>query len=149
MPSPGITTLKSELAVPFTVGGYATQIVLNGQFDTRLATAMHNGWTCATPTTPSQMEVNVITEFGSYVGISGSFGTGWQHLLCLGRGIDQEIDAWVASWNTTLGIHTFTVSAASIYGRIVACYPWNAPGPDAVAHAVANAFTTYFEQEIG
>lgn len=150
MPSPGIVTLKTELAFPYTVeGGFPTQIALSGEFNTRLATAMHNGWTCATPTTPSQMEPNIITEFSAYVNTSGPYGTGWQHLLCLGRGIDQEIDAWVASWNSTSMIHTFIVTAGSIYNRIITCYPWNSNGTDAMAHAVADAFAAYFVQEVG
>ena len=97
MPSPGIPILKTELSYPFTIeGGFSTSIQIDGEFNIRLATAMDLGWTCSTPTVPSQMENSIISEFSGYVSITALYGTGWEHLLCIGRGIDQEISAWIS-----------------------------------------------------
>lgn len=148
MPSPGIPTLKNALTFPYTVeGGFATSMKYDSEVNDKLATAMHIGWTSSSPTTPTTMETAISAEFSSYVQTSGPYGTGWQHLLCLGIGIDEEIAAWVSSWNGT--VHTFTVTAASIESRIKACFPWSSNATDAIAQAVSQAFATYFEQEVG
>jgi hypothetical protein len=145
MPSPGITALKTSLAIPLNVeGGFSTSIVLNGTTNVSLATGIHNGWGTIYPTTLTTMESTIISAFGGYV--DGVY-LGSQFLVCCGRGVDLEIADWVASWDTT--IHTYTVSAASIYSRIMLCSPINSNSANALAQAIADAFMTGFIQEGG
>lgn len=146
MPALVLRALRPRLAVPFTVeGGYPTQFVNNGadgKFIDKLANAIRNGWTCASPTTPSTFEAAFAAIF-SYTSNGAAFLEG------IADGLDDEIDAWVASWNPTLGIHTYVVNAASIKSRIMAYSPVNSAGTNALAQAVADAFMAGFQQEVG
>jgi hypothetical protein len=147
MPALAPRGIRIRLAVPFTVeGGHPTQFVNNGAdggFIARLAIAMNAGWTCASPTTPSTFGPTFSAEFSDYTGPGAAFVTG------IAAGLDDEIDDWVASWDSTLGIHTYVVNAASIKSRIMGYSQVNSVGTNALAQAVANAFMDGFLQEVG
>lgn len=143
MPSPGPAALRTALAVPVTVeSGQTTQFSENGLFVGQLAAAMDAGWTCATPTTPSTFTSAFDAAFPHITG-------GALFLQCIASGLDDEVMAWVASWDSDVGIHTYTVNAASIYSRIMGCSPVNSAGTRALAQAVADAFMLGFGQETG
>lgn len=146
MPSPGQSSIAGTLgAKTYTVdGGFDTQFNEQGTFVQKLATAIDSGWTCATPTTSTSMASAFDAELANYLA-----GQGKQFVDCIAAGIDTEIDAWVASWDTKLQIHTFVVSAAGIVSRIQACAPIWSAGAQAVAESAADAFMSGFGQEVG
>ena len=143
MPSIGVAALKAALAVPVTVeSGQSTSFSPTGLFIGQLAAAIHAGWTCASPTTPSTFVSAFTAAFPIITG-------GAQYLNCIASGLDAEVAAWVASWNSVAGVHSYTVNATSIYGRITACSPVQSNATHALAQAVANAFMQGFGQEVG
>jgi len=144
MPSPGASAIASSIGTKsFTVeGGFATQFVSTGEFVVKLSNAIHSGWTSASPSTPTTMATSFATEFSTYLS-----GNGAVFVNCIASGIDAEIAAWAASWNGS--VHTFTVTAASIVSRIMACTPIVSNGAQALAEAVADAFMSGFGQEAG
>ena len=147
MPSPGISTLKSDLAFSYTVeGGFSTQIILDSETDVRLATGINNGWGSPYPTTPTTMEIAILAAFGGYVLPTGG---GYQNLRAIGLGIDEEIAAWIASWDSIGMVHTYTVNPASIESRIISHYTINSNATAALALNVAQTFCNYFIQEGG
>lgn len=146
MPSPGIPALEAVLATSYTIGGYAAHMEQYGTTVVKLATGMDSGWVCVSPTIPSDMEVAILAAFGAYLGPASQ---GYRFIQCCGRGIDQEVDAWIASWDVVLQIHTYTVNAASIKSRILACAPFVNAATTAIAQAVADAFMSGFGQETG
>lgn len=144
MPSPGPAALRSALAVPYTVeGGHPTQFQADGQFITDLAAAIDAGWTCASPTTPSTFAEAFTAAFAHITGGGAPF------LQCVASGLDDEVDAWIASWDSEAGIHTYAPSSASIVSRITGCSSLSSAGVTALAEAVADAFVASFEQEVG
>lgn len=143
MPSPGVAALKTTLAVPVTIeNGKVTQFSETGIFIGHLAEAIDAGWTCASPTTPSTFQEAFAAKFTD---ISG----GAVYLTCLSTGLDAEVDAWVSSWDSQAMAHTFIVTAASIYSRVMTCSPVNSAGTRALAQAVADVFVGGFGQETG
>lgn len=146
MPSPGASTLASQIApLTFVVeGGFETTLQSGWHTATRVARAMHNGWTCASPTTPSTMTASFASEFAD---IRSSIGPGYLHAI--GIGIDAEIQQWVASWQHEPHIHAYVPSAASIYSRIMAASPWDSAAIRALSQRVADVFMASFVQEVG
>lgn len=145
MPSPGASSIAATIgAKTYTVeGGFVTQFVNPSSFVTSLATAMDAGWTSATPTTATTMAAAFTAEFASYA------GNGRVFIDCVATGIDDETAAWVASWDSQASVHTYTVNAASIVSRIMACSPVQSAGAQALAEAAADAFMSGFGQEVG
>lgn len=146
MPSPGQAAIASSIGTKsFTVeGGFVTQFQSTAEFIQDLATAINAGWTCASPTTPSTMAAAFTSQFAGMLA-----GVGKQVIDCIAAGIDAEIAAWVASWNTGTSTHTYVVNSASIVSRIQACSPVWSNGAKAIAEAVADAFMSGFGQEVG
>ena len=146
MPSIGQSAIATILAKPYTVeGGFNVQVNVNGVFVQKLANAIHAGWTSASPTTPTTMGASFNTEFSNYL----FAGLGKVFVECIASGIDAEVAAWVASWDDINMIHTFTVSNASIYNRIMACSPYQSNGAKVFAQGAADAFMAGFGQEAG
>lgn len=145
MPSPGAASIAATIgAKAYTVeGGYATQFVDPSSFVTSLSVAMDAGWTSASPTTATAMAAAFSAEFSSYSGNGRTF------IDCVASGIDDEVAAWVASWDVDLQVHTYTVNAASIVSRIMACSPVQSAGAQALAEVAADAFMSGFGQEVG
>lgn len=146
MPSPGIEGLKTELASTFVIeDGISITMDIGGQFVIRMATGLHNGWTCTSPVTPSTFETAIQAAFTGYV--SPTPPSGWEHITAIGVGLDAEVDLWVASWNTS--IHTYIPTSAAIQSKILAQYPWTSQSTIKMAELVADAFINYFVQEVG
>lgn len=122
-----------------------TQMSSSGTTVTSLASAMDTGWTCASPTTPSTFETAFSAEF-SYLSAGGG-GSGY--LTCLAQALDAEVDLWVASWDTELGIHTYAPSASSIVSTAIGCSAAQSNAVDSFTQAVADTFVAYFVQEVG
>lgn len=151
MPSTGVTAIRAVLgaktfSLPWNNTTYPAGFNVNGQNTIKVATAMHAGWTCATPTTPSAFAAAFVAQYAGY--FTGS-GNGYLFTNCIATGLDAEVAAWVASWTTPANVHTYVVNAASITARIMACAPINTPGAVAMAEAVASAFMAGFGQEVG
>jgi len=146
VPSIGQSAIATILAKPYVVeGGFAVQNNVNGTFIQKLAAAVHAGWTSVSPETPTSMSVSFSTEFNNYL----FAGIGLQYVNCIASGIDDEVNAWVASWNNVLLVHEYTVNAASIVSRIMACSPITSNGAQIFAEASAEAFMAGFGQEVG
>ena len=146
MPSIGQAAIATILAKPYTVeGGFNVQINVNGTFVQKLASAIHAGWTSSSPTTPTSMVSSFNAEFTGYL----IGGLGKTYVECIASGIDAEVNAWVASWDNIALVHTYTVNAASIVGRIMACSPYISTGTQICADASAEAFMVGFGQEAG
>lgn len=146
MPSIGQSAIANILgAKTYTVeGGFNTQFNVNGTTVQKLATAIDAGWTSASPTTPTSMAASFAAEFSSYLA-----GPGLVFIYCVAQGIDDETQAWADSWNPIPAVHAYTVNAASIVSRIMACSPVQSNGALAISEAVADAFMTGFGQEVG
>lgn len=146
MPSIGAAAIASTIgAKSYTVeGGFSTQFVSTAEFVVKLANAIHAGWTSASPTTPTTLSASFAAEFAGYLS-----GNGLLFVNCIATGIDDEIAAWVSSWEPVPAVHTFTVTAASIVSRIMACSPVVSNGSQALAEVVADAFMSGFGQETG
>ncbi|MCW8965371.1 MAG: hypothetical protein OQK82_01590, partial [Candidatus Pacearchaeota archaeon] len=122
-----------------------TQFVETYPTTQKLAAAIDAGWTSASPTTATTMAASFSAEFAGYL----FPGIGQTFIYCIASGIDAEIAAWVASWDTLAQIHTYPPNAASIISRIMACSPVQSAGAQAIAEAVADAFMAGFGQEVG
>ncbi len=147
MPSPSASVLRTELAVPFTVeGGFNTNIVLGGEFNTRMASGMDTGWTSATPTTPSSFQSAILAAFSGYT-LGAGQGLNW--ITCIGTELDAEVDLWIASWQVIPMVHTYVPSAGSIIGRIQSCELFTSNARTALDQTIADTFIKYFEQEVG
>lgn len=146
MPSIGAAAIASTIgAKSYTVeGGYPTQFVSSGAFVVKLANAIHAGWTSASPTTPTSMAASFSAEFAGYL-----LGNGLLFVNCIASGIDDETAAWVASWQPIPAVHSYTVTAASMVSRMMACSPVVSNGSRALAEVVADAFMSGFGQETG
>lgn len=151
MPTPGAAALKAafgDVAIP--VSGFPGLIIDNDSDTiTRLSQGMNDGWIPLYPTTVSQCETAIEAAFNSMI------GAGWSSrcwLRALGKGIDNEIAAWVASWDSQAGVHTYAPSSASIYASIVSeiglCGYSNVHA-FALAQAVADVWMGFFGQEAG
>lgn len=151
MPSPGPSALQETLGnVSIPLGNYPNMVILkDSQTVIRLAQGMHNGWPGLYPTTPSTCETAIEAAFDDYI-TGGWSSRCW--LRALGKGIDLEIAAWVASWDTEAFIHTYAPSVGSIYGAIVAeigTCGWGNSHTFPLPLAVATTWMTYFVQEGG
>jgi len=149
MPSPGASQLAIDLEKTFslTVPGEGTKlqtIKSDGLFIVKLSNAMNAGWTCASPTTPSTFVSSFGVEFADYFP-----GIGLTFINCIATSLDAEIADWVASWVVVPGVHTYTVSADNIKGRINICKGYDSEGISAIRDTVADTFALHFEQEVG
>ena len=146
MPSPGASMLASQIApLTFVVeGGFETTLQSGWSTATRVARALHAGWTCASPTTQSTMTSAFAAEFSDF---SSSIGPGY--LQAIGIGIDAEIQQWVASWQHDPRIHAYAPSASAIYRQIMAASPWDSAAIRALSQRVADVFMGHFVQAVG
>lgn len=155
MPSPGESTIQSELAtVEFSVdsskGGTISQtIAFESVLAKTLAEGMHNGWTCAHPTTPSTFIPEIPDAFTNYVGGSSN-GNCW--LEALGEGLDAEVDKWIDSYDSEADTHTYFPTIDSIISFVKGnydCGPGWSNGMQGVTYQCAETFVNYFEQDVG
>jgi len=151
MPSPGATALKASMGdVQIPLAGFSnTKIDNNSDFINRLTLGMAAGWIPLYPTTVSNCEVEIENAF------NGLVAAGWNSrcwLKSLGKGIDLEMAAWVASWNTATSMHDYAPSVDSIYNSIIAeieiCVFSNSHAYP-LPYAVAAAWMAHFVQEAG
>lgn len=147
MPSPGYTAILNAFdGLTYSVeGGYNTSFNKNNSFIQDLASAIHNGWTSATPTTSTTMASKFAAQpFASYTGYS-------IFIQKIAQGIDAEVNAWVASWVPPPGsaTHTYVVNQASIYNRIMSASSVQSNGAKALAQKCAQIFASNFGQEVG
>lgn len=151
MPSPGAVALQESIgnvAIPL-IGFNGTTINKDSDFITRLSSGIHSGWGSLYPTTVSNCEVEIDNA------MDGLIAPGWNArcwVKSMGKGIDQEMAAWVASWNTSASTHDYAPSVDSIYNSIISeieicgfsnshAYP--------LPYAVATAWMASFGQESG
>ena len=143
MPAPSVENTKTAIAVPYTVeGGFSTSIDIDSNFCVKFSNGFVNGWTCASPTTASSFETQIISAFGSYI-TGGSNGLLW--ITCIGRELDNEVIEWVDSWNSS--IHTYTPSSSAIVTRIEGCQPFSSNATTKMNQTIADWFITNFGQE--
>lgn len=144
MPSPGTSAIAAILgAKSYTVeGNYTTNFDPQGEFVSKLATAMHTGWTSSSPSTGTSMSSAFSATFSGYLA-----GTGLLFINSIAQGIDEEIDAWVNSWNGSS--HSHGVTQNTITTRILALSPISSNGVQAITEVVAAAFMSGFGQEAG
>ncbi|MDH5179758.1 MAG: hypothetical protein OEZ39_07465 [Gammaproteobacteria bacterium] len=144
MPSPGTSALAAMLGVKsYTVeGNYTTNFNPGGEFVSKLAAAMHTGWTSSSPATGTTMTGAFGAAFNGYLA-----GTGLLFMNSIAQGIDEDIAAWAASWDGNS--HGYVVSVSSLMTRILALSPILSNGVQAITEAVATAFMSGFGQETG
>lgn len=115
----------------------------DGVFIQQLATAIHTGWTSVTPSTVTTM----VTVFENV--FTNLLGNGKNVVLAIAQGIDVEVAAWAASWDSTKAKHLYEPDADAIYDKIINAVPITSNGIEALAQAVADAFMAGFGQEAG
>jgi len=145
MPNPGQASIKAIIiSTPLSVKGFNTTFV-DGIFTNQLAQGISDGWGSLYPTTPSTCENGIDAALSSFI------NSGWEgqdYIRCLGKGIDDEVQAWVSSWDNDDNIHYYAPSVGSIVASMKACFPrYN--HTDTLRTAVATAFMAYFVQEAG
>lgn len=150
MPSPGQSSIKTTLLnASWVYSGVTLGLASSGGANTadKLATGMHNGWTCASPSTISTMHTTIPVAFSGVFAGSGGYG---QTLTEMGQGIDNRTQAWASSWNGS--IHTDTVTTANTESAILAAITTGQgtyASVQSLAHQMAVAFMSGFGQETG
>jgi hypothetical protein len=151
MPSPGANAYQASLGdVVIALPGFSGSSISNSSnMMTRLSIGIDAGWGALYPTTVSNCADGIETAY------QGSIAPGWAGfcwMRALGKGIDNEIESWVASWEITAYRHNYAPTASSIYNSILneinACGYSNSHAYP-LAQAVADSFMQFFEQEAG
>lgn len=145
MPSPGQSQLATDLECSFLFPPHGIfTFSSTTPFMQKLSTGLDNGWTCASPTTPSTFLTEITSIFAGYATV-GAPGDLW--VKCIATALDAEVTDWVNSWTGV--IHSYTVNATSIKTRIDTCAPFSTSAAIALRDSVADTFVLYFGQETG
>ncbi|NVK42110.1 MAG: hypothetical protein HWE39_12790 [Oceanospirillaceae bacterium] len=144
MPSPGTAAIEQAIAgTQFDVEGETTEFKEGSLIVVQLGRAIDAGWTSASPSTSTTMAATFASEFSNVAGV------GLTAMNAIATGIDQEVAAWIASFNPVAGVHAYAPTAASIKSKILAASPVSSNGMTALAQAVADAFIDGFDPMVG
>jgi len=172
MPSPGLETIKDELGgTTFYIEGIdqAQVMARDDGAVPNLSQALHDGWTCESPITPSSFEEEFLNTFGQYDGDAAKW------LKSVGQGLDREVQLWIESWvECASGVsppdsplesplspespawspwpcdyHDYEPQYDTAFSYIKNNSPFWSGATEALSSRIVEVFLKYFEQEVG
>ena len=145
MPAPAAQDVINVISVPYSINGLPIQINGTSEMATRIANGIVNGWG-AYPTTSSTFESELLSAFSGYLA-AGSDGNAF--IEGIGRGLDDEYNAWVASWSSTDNVHHYAPTASSVENSIYSHLTLVAGVVPKIVSDIGIIFSNHFVQEGG
>ena len=106
-----------------------------------IATAMHGGWTSASPASPTTMTATFTAEFEKWI----QPGKGLSSMIAIGAGIDAEVAKWIASFDPVTGTHKYALTAKVLKDSMLSGSLIDSGAMDAVSETCAEAFVAEFD----